>query len=60
MKYEVLKKEYVFTNLGEGKQVLICDFNTMRILDCDNLQVSAIQSFLEKENVVFYRGLKNE
>ena len=58
MKYEIVKKEFVFDSLGTGYQVLICDFDTMRMLDCDQMTVNAIQSFREKENIVFYRGKK--
>ena len=55
MSYTALKKEYVIENLGKGAQVILCDFETMRMIDCGTLTVNAINSFIEKIAQYFTR-----
>lgn len=52
--YTEVKKEYVFKVLGENKTVLCVDFNALRVMNCNELKVGAIQSFLEIPNAKFY------
>jgi hypothetical protein len=60
MKYEVIKKEYVIETLGKGIDVIICDFETMKMLDCKGLIIDSIRYYIEKPNTVFYKAVVNE
>lgn len=53
-KYTVLKKEYVIETLGKGKDVLCIDFKNMRVMDCADMTVRTIQSYIESPDTVFY------
>lgn len=55
MEYEVLKKEFVIESLGKGVEVIVCDFSTMRMSDCNNMTVGTINAFITQENTVFYK-----
>ena len=59
MKYEVIKKEYVIETLGKGNTVIACDFDTMRMVNCENMTINAIKSFIARDNTVFYKGIAN-
>ena len=60
MTYEVIKKEYVVETLGKGSTVILCDFDTMRMMNCVDMSVRSINSYIDKANTVFYKGVKNE
>lgn len=60
MSHTELKKEYVIENLGKGNRVIMCDFSTMRMTDCDTMTVGAIQSFIEKSETKFFKEVVNE
>lgn len=60
MTYTELKKEYVIETLGKGDTVILCDFETKRMIDCKDLTVATIQSFIEKTETKFFKGVKNE
>jgi hypothetical protein len=60
MNYTELKKEYVIETLGKGNRVIMCDFATMRMVDCGEMTVSAINSFLAKPETKFYKEVVNE
>ena len=49
-----LKNEFVFANLGNGNRVVACEFDTLRMMDCADLKVSAIQLFMAKPTVKFF------
>ena len=60
MTYEQLKKEYVIETLAKGNAVIVCDFSTMRMLDCREMTVNTINSFIAKPNTVFFKGVVSE
>ena len=60
MTYTELKKEYVIETLGKGAVVILCDFDTMRMIDCKDMSVASINSFIEKPNTKFFKGVANE
>lgn len=60
MTYTELKKEYVIENLGKGAKVLLCDFTSRRIIDCDTMTVGAINGFIEKEETKFFKEVASE
>ena len=59
MAYSELKKEYVIETLGKGTKVIMCDFSTMRMVDCAEMTVAAINSFIEKSEVKFFKEVAN-
>lgn len=60
MNYTELKKEYVIETLGKGNRVIMCDFSTMRMVDCGEMTVNAINSFMAKSETKFYKEVVNE
>lgn len=60
MSYTELKKEYVIENLGKGTRVIMCDFSTMRMVDCAEMTVAAINSFIDKPEAKFFKEVANE
>lgn len=60
MSYEVIKKDYVIQSLAKGDKVILCDFDTMRMSNCDDMTVGAINTFIEKKNTVFYKAVASE
>jgi len=60
MTYTELKKEYVIETLGKGTKVIMCDFSTMRMVDCTEMTVQAINSFIEKAETKFFKEVANE
>lgn len=57
MTYEQLKKDYVIETLAKGNAVIVCDFSTMRMLDCREMTVNTINSFIAKPDTVFFKGV---
>lgn len=60
MTYTELKKEYVIETLGKGDKVILCDFATMRMLDCGDMTINTIQSFIDKTGTKFFKAVANE
>lgn len=60
MSYTEVKKEFVIETLGKGNAVIMCDFSTMRMVDCGEMTVKAINSFLAKDDTKFYKVVVNE
>ena len=60
MTYTELKKEYVIETLGKGATVIMCDFNTMRMVDCGDMTVNSIKAFIEKPETKFYKVVASE
>ena len=60
MNYTELKKEYVIETLGKGARVIMCDFSTMRVLECVELSVEAINSLIEEPDTKFFKVTANE
>ena len=60
MSYAVLKSEYVIETLAKGNDVLVIDFQTMRVMSCLEMTISTINSYIAKSNTVFYKVTTNE
>lgn len=60
MNYTELKKEYVIETLGGGSEVIVCDFQSMRIANCSELIVREIQSLIAKPETKFFKVVVNE
>lgn len=59
MTYTELKKEYVIETLGKGDKVIMCDFSTMRMVDCGDMTVNTILAFIEKSETKFFKVVVN-
>ncbi len=60
LSFTELKKEYVIQTLAKGESVIVCDFSTMKMLQCDDLTISAINGYIAKTETIFYKGVVNE
>jgi hypothetical protein len=58
--YEVLKKEYAIETLAKGNEVLVVDFQTMRVMSCLEMTVNMINYYKDKDDTVFYKVVINE
>lgn len=52
--YTAVDAKYVIEKLGKGVNVLLCDFGSMRIMDCNAMTVGAINSFLPRTDCKWY------
>ena len=55
-----VKKEYVIETLGKGEKVIMCDFSTLRMADCGEMTVNAINAFIEKPETKFFKVVASE
>lgn len=60
MAYTELKKEFVIETLAKGVNVICCDFSTMRMSDCGDMTVNAINAFIEKAETKFFKVVAGE
>ena len=60
MTYTETKKEYVVESLGKGQTVLVVDFQTMRVMDCTEMTVNTINSYIAKADTKFFKVQDNE
>jgi hypothetical protein len=55
-----IKTEFVLATLGKGTKVVACDFATLRMNDCGEMTVNAINAYIEKGTVKFFSVVNNE
>lgn len=55
--YNELNKESVIDNLEIGNKVIMCEFGTRRMMDCDDMSVKTIQAFKAKSDTKFFREI---
>ena len=60
MSYAEVKKEYVIETIAKGDRVLLCDFSTMRMVDCKDLTIQAINSFINNTATKFFKEVSND
>ena len=60
MTYTEVKKEYILETLGKGTTVLVVDFLKMQVLNCYDLTIRQINSFIVKEETKFFKAVANE
>lgn len=53
--YEEVKKENVLTELNSGTALYVVDFPTLRCMACADMLLSAVKSFVEKPEALFYK-----
>ena len=60
MTYTETKKDYVIESLGKGQTVLVVDFQTMRVMDCVEMTINTINSYIAKPDTKFFKVTNNE
>ena len=60
MNYVEIDKNSILNEIGGAERVIICDFDTLRIMDCKDMNMSAIKSFMAKDNTKFFKGVTND
>lgn len=57
--YEKVEKENVLEEMSNNSGMVLVDFATKRILDCDEMMLNAIRSFIDKPEAVFFKKVKD-
>ena len=60
MSFNGIDAKYIFEKLQKGSKIVACDFETMRMLDCGDMKISALQALMEKPGVKFFEGVEIE
>ena len=58
--YELVEKVNVLTELNKASLMYVVDIPTLRIMECANMTLSAIKSFIEKDEAMFIKAVTNE
>ena len=58
--YELVKKENVLTDLNKASVMYVVDFATLRVMECANMTLSAVKSFIEKPEAMFFKAVAND
>lgn len=58
--YEQVEKTNVLTELNSGAVMYVVDIPTQRVMDCANMTLSAVKSFIEKPEAMFFKAVANE
>lgn len=57
--YEKVEKENVLEEMSNNSGMVLVDFATKRILDCDEMMLNAIRSFIDKTEAVFFKKVND-
>lgn len=60
MDYTGVDPKYVIEKLGKGERVLLADFATMRVMECANMTVNAINSFIPRTDCKWFVEVADE
>ncbi len=58
--YELVEKENVLAELNKASVMYVVDFATLRVMECANMTLSAVKSFIEKDEAMFFKAVTNE
>lgn len=58
--YVLIEKNDVLNELNSGSPMYVVDIPTQRIMECANMTLSAVKSFIEKPEAMFFKAVKNE
>lgn len=53
--YELIEKENVITELNTGADLYIVDIPTRRVMNCSEMILTAIKSFIDKPEAMFFK-----
>lgn len=57
--YELIKKDDVLNELNSGSLMYVVDIPTGRVMECANMILSAVKSFIEKPEAMFFKEVNN-
>ena len=55
--YNELNKSSVIENLELGNKVIMCEFSTRKMVDCDDMSVKTVQFYKSKTDTKFFREI---
>lgn len=58
--YEQVEKANVLTELNSGAAMYVVDIPTQRVIECANMTLSAVKSFINKPEAMFFKAVANE
>lgn len=53
--YELVEKENVLAELNGGSVMYVVDIPTYRVMGCANMTLSAVKSFIDKPEAMFFK-----
>lgn len=56
--YEKVEKENVLEEMNNGAEMYVVDIPTLRVLRCEEMLMSAVRSFMDKEEAMFFKKVK--
>jgi hypothetical protein len=58
--YELVEKDNVLAQLNSGALMYVVDIPTQRVMECANMTLSAVKSFIDKPEAMFFKVVANE
>lgn len=58
--YELIAKDDVLKELNSGDPMYVVDIPTGRVMECANMTLSAVKSFIEKPEAMFFKAVNND
>ena len=58
--YKLVEKDNVLTELNSGAVMYVVDIPTARVMECANMTLSAVKSFIDKPEAMFFKAVANE
>ena len=58
--YELVDKDKVLTELNGGALMYVVDIPTQRVMECANVTLSSVKSFIDKPEAMFFKAVNNE
>lgn len=53
--YEQVEKDNVLTELNSGSAMYVVDIPTLRVMVCAEMTLSAVKSFIDKPEAMFFK-----
>ena len=60
MPYQLIEKENVLTEFTSGAVMYVVDIPTNRVIECAYITLSAVKSFIDKPEAMFFKEVANE
>jgi len=57
--YELIEKDNVLNELNSGAVMYVVDIPTQRVMECANMTLSAVKSFIDKPEAMFFKEVNN-
>lgn len=55
MVYEQVARELVLSEMNSGAVMYVVDIPTYRVMECANLTLAAVKSFIDKPEAMFFK-----